>query len=240
MTLWDMFSLIRFICNKDFDGNIVTPDRFAELIKVVNIDLFRMKYGAPEQYQQDRPIPKEYADITQKNIDDLKQFKVYLENTAVVNGVLPYPEDYAHRDEIIYDFHKIIDGVDTSLPRGVEMLKESQLSTRRGNYTKRPTLLMPVAVERQDGIHIYPYIVSVLNPVIIEAVDFSYYRWPRDPVFAYIIADGYATYDAANSVELEWPMDEHLVLVRMILQYVGVNLREADIVNYSELKLKEG
>jgi hypothetical protein len=35
-------------------------------------------------------------------------------------------------------------------------------------------------------------------------------------------------------------MDEHLVLVRMILQYVGVNLREADIVNYSELKLKEG
>jgi hypothetical protein len=71
-------------------------------------------------------------------------------------------------------------------------------------------------------------------------VDFSYYRFPVDPQFAWIERDGYIEYDSANSVEYEWVKDESLTLTRMILQYVGVSLREADLVQYSEQKLKTG
>lgn len=59
-----MYNVIELIVNKDFSGNIITPERFNELIKVVNIDLFRKKYGLPEQYQPGRPVPKEYVEIT--------------------------------------------------------------------------------------------------------------------------------------------------------------------------------
>jgi hypothetical protein len=232
MTLWDMYSLIRYITNKDFEGNVITPDRFNELIKVVNIDLFRKKYGLPEEYQPGRPVPNEHVDVTLKNTDDLKAFRMSLVNTPVASGVLPYPSDYGHRDEVVYNFVKNINGSDVILPRGVEILRESQMSERRGNLTKRPTTKNPCGVMRLDGIHI--------DPTTIDVVDFYYFRFPVDPVFSYVMGDGFITYNAAASTEYEYPKDEHITLTRMILQYAGVNLREDAIVQYSQLKLKEG
>jgi len=232
MTLYGIFSLVRYIVNKDFSGNIITPDRFQGLLPVVNIDLFRNKYGLPEEYQPGRPIPKEYADITLKNTDDLKAFKKALLSRVVINGVMSYPSDYAHRDQVVYNFSKTINGVATILPKGVEILRESEFAARNGNYTKRPTTSNPIGVMRSDGIHI--------RPLTIAAVDFFYYRWPVAPVFTYTTGDGFITYNAAGSVEFEWPEDEHIVLTRMILSYIGVNLREGEIVQYSEVKLNEG
>jgi hypothetical protein len=83
MTLWDIYKLVEFVCNKDFSGNIITPDRFNDLIKIVSLDHFRDKYGLPEEYSPGRPIPREQADITLKNTDDLKAFKVFIQNTPV-------------------------------------------------------------------------------------------------------------------------------------------------------------
>lgn len=227
-----MYSLIRLICNKDYSGNIITPERFKELIKVVNIDLFRNKYGLPEEYQPGRPVPMEYADITLKNTDDLKAFRKSLVNTPVNSGILPYPSDYAHRDTITYNYTKTINNVTTSLPKPVEILRGPEFDARTGNYTKRPTTANPIGTIRSDGIHI--------SPAIITAVNFYYFRWPVTPVFTYVQHDGYISYDAANSIEAEYPVDEHLTLVNMCLSYIGVNLREADIVQYSELKKREG
>jgi hypothetical protein len=232
MTLWDIWSLIEFIGNKDFEGSIIKPDKFDELTRVVNIDLFRNKIGLPEQYQPGRPIPIEYADVTLKNTDDLKAFKTPLLNRAVTAGVMAFPTNYAHRDTVTYNFVKTINGAATTLPRPVEILRELEFAMRTGNYTKLPTTKNPIGVIRSDGIHI--------RPVSITAVDSFYYRWPTDTLFSYVEGDGYITYDAGASTEFEWPKDEHLTLTRMILQYVGINLREADLVQYSDMKIKQG
>ena len=232
MTLGDIYNLVEYICNKDFDGNIITPDRFNQLIKVVNIDLFRQKYGIPEEYQQGRPIPNEYADVTLKNTDDLKAFKTRLANRTVASGVMTFPTDYAHVSSVVYNFIKSINGTDTTLPRQVEMLREAEFASREGNYTKRPTTMNPIGIIRSDGIHI--------RPITITACDLNYYRFPVNPIFGYVQGDGYITYDATTSTELEWTVDEHLTLTRMLLQMIGVNLRSEEIVQYSELKLKEG
>ena len=232
MTLFEMFSLIESVCDKDFSGNIITPERFKELIKVVNIDLFRNKYGLPEEYQPGRPVPNEYADITLKNTDDLKAFKMALISTPVTAGVLPFPTDYAHRNVISYNFTKTINSVATVLPKPVEILREAEFAAREGNYTKRPITANPIGVVRRDGIHI--------RPVAITQVDFFYYRWPIDQVFAYTLGDGFITYDAVNSTEFEWPVDEHLTLVAMMLKYIGVNLRESDLVQVATQQLQTG
>jgi hypothetical protein len=232
MNLGEMFNLVKYVANKDFDGNVVTPTRFKELLPIVNIDLFRQKYGLPEEYQPGRPIPLEYVDITLKNTDDLKAFKVSLLNAPVVNGVLLWPADYAHRNTISYRYIKAINGVSTLLPRPVEILREEQFALREGNYTKQPTTANPIGVVRSDGIHV--------RPITITACDFNYYRWPVNPVFVYTIGDGFITYDATNSTEFEYPVDEHYTLVKMILSLVGINLREEAIIQYSESKLKTG
>lgn len=231
MTLFEIYELVKLIANKDFDGNIVTPERFNQLIKVVNIELFRNKYGLPEEFQPGRPIPLEHVDVSLKNTDDLKRFRVSLVNTPVTSGLLPYPSNYAHRDTIVYNFAKNINLVDTVLPREVEILREGQMAERRGNYTKQPTTQNPCGVVRVDGIHIYP--------TTITAVDFYYFRWPVNPEFIYTQGDGYITYDSSSSVEFEWGVDEQYTLTKMILSLVGINLREADLINYAETKLKQ-
>jgi len=152
MTLWEMYQLLKFITNKDFAGSVITPERFKLILPVVNIDLFRQKYGIPEEYQPGRPVPNERADITLKNTDDMKAFKVRLPNRTVAAGVMLYPDNYAHRDTVVYNYSKTINGVATSLPRPVEILREAEFASREGNYTKRPTLQNPIGVMRVDGI----------------------------------------------------------------------------------------
>jgi hypothetical protein len=232
MTLGEIYNLIELIVNKDFSGNIITPVRFNELIKVVNIDLFRQKYGLPEEYQPGKPIPSEYADISLKNVDDMKAFKTLLLSQSVTNGVLPFPSNYAHADSLAYNYSKTINSIATSFPRIVEILRESAFTAREGNYTKQPTTMNPVAVIRNDGIHI--------RPITILAIDFSYYRFPIEPVFSYTEWDGGITYAPTTSTEFEWTKDEHFTLTKMILSLIGVNLREAELVQYAETKLKEG
>ncbi len=232
MTLWEIYQLLEFICNKDYEGNIITPDRFRMLVKVANIDLFRKKYGLPEQYQPGRPIPTDHVDITIKNTDDMKAFKMFMPNTPVTNGVLPFPADYAHYEDVRYNYTTPINGINNTFPKPVEMLKEAQLTERLGNYTKQPTTKNPVGVVRNNSIHIFP--------LTITAVDFHYYRFPKDPVFSYDEADGYITYNAAASIDLEWPRDEKLTIANMMLSYVGVNLREGELVQYAELKKQQG
>ena len=229
MTLGQIYNLVEFICNKDFDGNIITPDRFNMLIKVVSVELFRSKSGLPEEYQPGRPIPNESADITLKNTDDLKAFKTRLPNRTVTNGVMTYPTDYAHRDTVVYNFSKTINGVDTTLPKPIEILREAEFAAREGNYTKRPTTANPCGIIRSDGIHV--------RPITITGADLNYYRFPVNPEFVYTESDGYITYDAASSTEFEFPVDEHFTLTKMILSLIGVNLREEAIVDYAEQKL---
>jgi hypothetical protein len=229
MNLGEIYNLIEYISNKNFEGNVIPPDKFNELIKVVNINLFRKKYGLPEEFQPGRPIATEFADITLKNTDDLKIFKVFLPNRAVVNGIMSWPTNYAHRSTVVYNFSKTINNVATPLPRPVEILREEEFASRTGNYTKRPALQNPCGVVRVDGIHI--------RPLGISAVDFNYLRWPVDPQFNYTEGDGFITYNAATSVEMEWPPDEGFTLTKMILSLVGINLREADLVQFAEQKL---
>jgi len=232
MNLGEMFELVKYIANKDFDGLIITPARFQLLLPIVNIDLFRNKYGLPEEYQPGRPVPAEYADITLKNTDDLKAFKMPSFGRAVANGVMTYPTDYAHRDTLTYNYTKTINKVATVLSRPVEILREAEFAARTGNYTKQPTLANPIGVVRSDGIHI--------RPLTIVSVDFFYYRFPRTPVFDYELGDGYITYDPLTSVEFEYPVDEYITLVAMILKYVGINLREQELVQYSQMQVKTG
>jgi len=232
MTLGQIYSLIELIVNKDFDGLVVTPERFNLLIATANIDHFRDKYGLPEEYAPGRPIASEGSEITLKNIDDMKAFKVRLPNRTVTNGVMDFPSNYVHLMTVVYNFSKTINGVATTLPKPVEILREAEFAAREGNYTKRPTTASPCGIIRSDGIHIRP--LTIVNS------DLNYYKFPATPSFQYTEHDGYIVYDAATSTELEWPEDEKIPIMRRCLEYIGVNLRESDIVNYANAKIKEG
>jgi hypothetical protein len=51
---------------------------------------------------------------------------------------------------------------------------------------------------------------------------------------------GYITYDAAGSTEYEWPEHLHMDLTRIIMGYIGINMREDQLEQYAEIHKQQG
>lgn len=232
MTLFEKYELIEYITNKDYSGNVIAPDQYGKLIVAANIDLFKKKMGLPEDYQLGAPITREYIDANKVQLADTKHLKVREPTQTVSSGVIAYPAGYFLDDAIRYSYQRNVDGASTTITKVVEALSEAQYGDRAGNWTKKPTTKNPVYVVRNDGIYIYPASIAV--------VDFNYYKYPTEPVFAYTQETGYITYDSGSSTEFDWPERLHMDLIRIILGYVGINIREAQLSQYAEIKKKEG
>lgn len=231
MTLFEQWELVNYIANKDYEGNVVTPERIKQLMTVVNIDLFKVKMGLPEDYQLGAAISRQYLDATQRLTDETRFLKKRVPAQAVASGMFAYPSDYFGFDAMRYDYQRNIDGAASVVPKVVDILTEDQYSDRAENYTKRPTTKNPICVVRSNGIYVYPALITL--------VDFAYIRYPIAPVFDYVVNAGYIT-DGGGSVQYEWPEHLHMDLTRMILSYIGINLREQQLEQYAEQHKAQG
>lgn len=231
MTLFEIYEFIEYITNKDYEGNVIAPDQYGKLIVAANIDLFKKKLGLPEDFQLGNPITREYIDANKMQTADLRHLKVRAATQAVTAGVIAFPATFCVEDALRYTYQRNVDGSAVDIIKPVEVLTESQYGDRAGNWTKKPTTKNPVCVVRNDGIHIYP--------ATIATIDFNYYKYPTEPVFLYNQFSGYITEDS-GSTEFDWPERLHMDLVRLILGYVGINIREAQLSQYAEVKKKEG
>jgi hypothetical protein len=77
-------------------------------------------------------------------------------------------------------------------------------------------------------------------PRDLGEIEFTYLSYPDAPVWAYIVdADDNVVYDPLNSVNIDMPAILTNDLTRIILSYIGINLREQGLVSYvEEIKAK--
>ena len=87
MTLFEQWELVNYIANKDYGGNVIEPDRFASLVKVANLDLFKIKMGLPEEYQIGSPIPRQYLDATKRLTDETRFLREIIAAHPVTTGI---------------------------------------------------------------------------------------------------------------------------------------------------------
>ena len=130
-----------------------------------------------------------------------------------------------------FGYQRQVDGESKVFWKPVEMLTEDQYSDRAGSFTKEPSQKNPVGVIRSDGIYVYP--------ITIPQVDFTYIEYPTEPVFDYIQQTGYIEEGGAPT-EYAWPIHLHMDLTRMILGYIGINIREQQLEQYSEQHKTQG
>lgn len=236
MTLIQIYDFLKFIGNKDFNGNIFKPSHFRSAIVAADIDLYKKKSGLPEEYQPGRPLAREGFEIDKKSLDNVSHFKGHVTDQPVASGFFNIPAAYIYWDSMSFNYTPTIDGTPTVLPRPVEILTEGELADRIGNYTKRPTTKNPVVVQRRDASWDRFYIY----PNTINAVDFHYYRIPVAPVFAFNVVNEVLVYDSESSTEFEWPVNLHMDLVRIMLSYLGISIGEDKIVQYAEMQKAKG
>jgi len=180
------------------------------------------------------PLAREYFEMNQKALDEIRFFKGHLFDQAVAGGYFALPADYIYNDSLKYKYVRSIDGTPTTLYRPVEILREQQAADRLGNWIKKPTTKHPIAVVRKvltnDRMYIYP--------ITINAVDFHYYRLPVEPLFVYTIVNDEIVPGA--STEFEWPPQKHMDLVRILLSYLSINLSDELLMQYAENQKTKG
>jgi len=235
--IWDF---INFVTNKEQAGNTINIPEFNTLIHAVNLDFFRQRYGLPEQYQAGQPLPKMSYEITQKIIDDLKEFKVRMGvdiATMAVNsqGIAPIPSDYVHFSSARYNMIKDnVCGTVTMKPRTIEHLSDAQIGDRLGNSVKMPTLRNPVYTTYSTYFQFYPK--------NLRNVEFTYLRLPKTPLYNSVVDPNTDTdiFTESGSQHFEYPADCFTDIARLCLSYIGVNLRSQEIVQYAEMQKEKG
>lgn len=240
MNLGQIFKLVDYLANKDQTGDTITPDQFSDVIlPAINIMFFKKKYGLPEDYQPGQPLPRQAWQITKKISDDLRNFKVPQPAWLVdSNGRANIPSDYVH-SSVISKTYIPYQGANPQTTE-VEELTDSQAAARLSNSIVGPSIKNPFCVFFKTYIQFYP--------TNLQSVNFVYLRLPKTPFFDYIIVnDEYVFLPAgrfhngsvlppgtpSRTVELEWPEETHIDFTNRILEYVGINLREGDLLNYA-------
>lgn len=214
------------IANKKLSGAL-SPDERNRIYALVNLDLFKLQIGLPEQYRIESPKPLFGFQVTFKSSDTIKKFLVSQTIHKNNFGVFPYPNDYAafdymlirlSSDECDGDFQDIV----------VEAVTGGERAIRLSSKIIPPTIYRPICSWTSDGF--------VVDPQTITKVYLYYIRYPVTPYRAYTVNT--SDEDVVNKSDplyrdTEWPDTMFGDFVIRACRYMGINLREEEFVQYS-------
>jgi len=214
---------IDFIANKEQSGTAYSITQLNNAFQAANIDLFKLRYGLPEDYVQGMPLSKMAYENTQKIKDDLRVFKEKVTIDVDQYGIMILPTNYVHKTGI--EYLKITNQEDCDTPdvspKEVEIIDDDKWSERVGSTIKKPTLNFPVCNFMKDSIR--------FEPKNLKSVDLSYLRTPVMPVWGYTFVDGVETYNPATSIDIEWNEILFTDFAKLVLNYLSINLKDAEL-----------
>ncbi len=230
----EVYEFVQYIADKEQSGNTMSPEEFNLNLRRAADDYFRWLYGLPHKYAPNFPLPAPAYELTQKVKDDLRILKVNTELPVSGSGTMVIPDDYVAVTSIAYKLFENGDDCDdgTVEMRPVEIIDDDKWYGRISSAIKKPTKRYPVCNFRKDHVQ--------FEPKNLSKVQFEYLRCITPPFWGYSIVDDVAIYDPGGSVDLEYPKIVTNDIVRLVLSYVGINLRDGDLLGYSEAKKAEG
>ena len=81
-----------------------------------------------------------------------------------------------------------------------------------------------------------------IYPTNIDGIDVTYLSRPIEPLWAFTVnaTTGMPDYDASTSVDLNWSNELFNEIGIRILSFMGINLKDSMMTQYSELKKQQG
>lgn len=207
----EVYRLYNLIINKNQEGGYLSSDEYNILAPKIQIRWFNKVY---ETYGSDA-----------KSEDDMKVLKKVLDIPTNTSGEINIPTDYYHIDSITSINYYKKRGIVKSTRVQHEILDTSQLDNRIGSDSLVPTYEYPVSVVNSTTIKTVPEEVPIIR--------LNYLRVPTDPVWAFTISNNRKVYDSGNSTQYEVPEYATPQLVLMLLEEMGVSIRDVDAVQYA-------
>ena len=230
------------VLNKDNNGYI-TPTEFNLFAKQAQLELFeeyfydynnwliKQNQGNGREIRLSNSgyadIPKSYAQV----IDSLSQ--TFTVVTAAAN-VFTLPTDWYLVNVVNYTDQVTGDTAE------VERVEHNKILLLNNSVLTAPSKAYPAYVLNGatssavgNTITIYPSTITTAGDVTIH-----YVRYPLTPNWTYtgIGADGDPIFDQSNTdyQDFELPLSDSTTLVFKILQYAGVNIREAEVTTFGQ------
>jgi hypothetical protein len=217
MDLNEAYTVLNFYINKE-QSSWYAPEELTRIVIRAQHTLYNTYYT-------------KYA--TSQRLDDaLAPFKVDFQftNVSTPSGIITTPGDYLD----LLGIYTIVTGSDNiTRKRPVEIVNEEELVIRLNSQVAPVTVNDPIGIIKADwNVQLYPD-----QP---QAGIMMYLRSPVAPYFAYSVVSGRViVYDQANSVQLEWSDKDIETILLIALNGLGINLSEADVLQWSELKTQQ-
>jgi hypothetical protein len=116
----------------------------------------------------------------------------------------------------------------------VEKVTNSKISMLANSVLTAPTKTFPAYSLNSDSVTVLPKTIN--NPGQVFS---QYIRYPKDPKWTYnTLASGEPVFDQSQSdyQDFELPIEDEVNLVTKILQYAGIQIREAQVVQFANLE----
>ena len=211
----DVRNTVLSIISKDNRG-YVTPDEFNLFAKQAQLEIFEQyiySYSNSINKQNVRMFGEGYTDVP-KNIGEvIDEFSVL----TTLTYSIPYfftPVDYYYLERVMYN------NIET------EKVSQRKISALLNSNLTATDVSYPVYTLQESGLIVYP-------TTIVNNITAQYIRYPKDPVWSYTnISAGQPVFNASafNYQDFELPLSDFANLVVKILQYAGVSIREAEVV----------
>jgi len=221
-----IYKTVLLILNKEQRG-YVTPDEFNKIATQVQLEIFEKYF---EDLNQQLRIPEnesEYANRV-KNVDE--KISIFKDTTSLATNWVVGTNEFTqptlvHRiGTVIYKNEQELQKVDRNDWLRLNM---SQLT--------RPTADYPIYIYEDNTIIVQPPDIvreDPLNPgTVIDEFSLSYVRKPLDIVWGYnVLGNGAYTYNSVTSQNFEIDDTEQSEVVLRILIYMGIVIRDPQIV----------
>ena len=225
-----VYKTVQTILNKDNQG-FVSPREYNLLAKQVQDSIFRSYFenANRDKSKQVRGLTNQgYSDLAFNERQRINQFsEIGHSDYSPVIGGFGLTND-------VYFLEK--DGITWQGGAVIEEVQRHEI-TYLNNSIARPTAEFPVYERYGNHILTYP------NASFIgETITFRYIREPKNPKWTYLVVNGTELYNpsATDHQDFELHTSEFPKIVIMLVGYFGINLRETEVVQISEIIKDKG
>lgn len=216
---------VMYILSKDNNGYI-TPEEFNSYAKQAQIDELEQliyDYNYAMYKHNNRQIGTGYGDIAKQVKETIDRLTVYDESLSGVSNVFRLPTVANGNTN---EYFRILN-INYNYLTNIEREEAHKIMNQTNSMLMAPDESFPVYVHQGDDITVYPS--SITTNVLC-----TYVRYPYDPKWTYFVSAGDPVFNQAASdyQDFELPLVCMPRIIQRIAEYCGVQLREAEVVQY--------
>lgn len=227
----ETYTLVKYISRKN-NSAYLDPEQFNMIINRAQTTKFADLLGDLNNASSPSN-PKAPIEFNKRVLEDIKQFTNPISISIDASGQANYPPDYVRWVRFGYKAGKNTEsGTPEILYLPIEVVDEEKEYYKLSSVIVPPTREYPIVVFKNTYMQFYP--------INLGRVQMTYLRQPERAVWAYTMVNNRPVFNSAASVNLNWPDIAINDIVIRACSYIGISIKDADLVAYTQTKTQEG